>query len=62
MKGWALTVLIGSMIVSAAQPAHAYTDAAANTILAQLFLGGLAGWIVFVRLVWTRWRSGGKDG
>jgi hypothetical protein len=46
-----------ALLLLQANPAHAYIDPTAGSMMLQLVLGGLAGLAVAVRLMWRRIRA-----
>lgn len=46
--------LVMAVLVLLTQPAHAYLDSNSSAYISQLFLGGLAGWILLGRLFCSR--------
>lgn len=49
--------LVAALLVLATRPAQAYLDGNSSGLMAQLLLGGMAGWIVLLRLGWRRVRQ-----
>ncbi|MBM3465310.1 MAG: hypothetical protein FJX76_24720 [Armatimonadetes bacterium] len=39
-------ILVMAVLVALTQPAHAYLDASTGSAISQLFLGGMAGWML----------------
>ncbi len=49
-----LVLLAFQLLVVLNQPAHAYLDPGSGSMMLQLMLGGVAGFVVIMRLLWKR--------
>lgn len=47
----------GLLVVLTAAPAHAYLDPGSGSMLLQLILGGVAGFVVLVKLYWQKLKA-----
>ncbi|HEY8370223.1 MAG TPA: hypothetical protein VIM86_13010 [Thermodesulfobacteriota bacterium] len=47
----------GLLVVLTAAPAHAYLDPGSGSMLLQLVLGGVAGFVVLVKLYWQKLKA-----
>lgn len=47
----------GLLVVLTAAPAHAYLDPGSGSMLLQLILGGIAGFVVLVKLYWQKLKA-----
>ena len=45
------------LVVLTAAPAHAYLDPGSGSMLLQLILGGVAGFVVLVKLYWQKLKA-----
>lgn len=46
--------LVGGLLILLASPAYAYLDPAAGSLILQVVLGGIAGFLVMAKLLWRR--------